>query len=233
MIRFEQLVIGYQTQLLSIDFETLEAGKAYALIGANGSGKSTFLKTIAGQLSTISGKISINEVDIAQLKAGEKAKLVAFVSSRFPELANISVQEYIGLGRTPYLNALGRLSDKDRSIVHSSIVELNIQHLSNKMISELSDGEKQLCAIARAICQETNIILLDEPSNFLDYKNRQLILDKINQLAKNRCIIFSSHDLEMVSARFDNFLLVKSQDQQLIKLAASMNAQELAKLAFD
>lgn len=231
MIQLKNVEIGYASSLLKVDFSRLESGIAYALVGANGSGKSTFLKTIAGQIPTLAGEILMNDFSLSELTSNNKAKLIAFVPSRFPELANMRSEDFIGLGRTPYLNALGRLTENDKLIVKASMSELNIQHLADKMISELSDGEKQLCGIARAICQETPIILLDEPTSFLDYKNKKIVLEKINQLAKKRCVIFSSHDLEMVHRTMSNFLVV-NQFAQSIELQTNLTLEDLITKSF-
>lgn len=226
MIQLNAVEIGYASSLLKIAFNTLEIGMAYALIGANGSGKSTFLKTIAGQVSPIKGEILIQGQSFSNLHPNNRAKLVAFVPSRFPEIANMRTIDFIGLGRTPYLNALGRLTEKDKQMVNASIQELNIEHLEQKMISELSDGEKQLCAIARAICQETPIILLDEPTSFLDYKNKRIVLEKMIQLAEKRCVIFSSHDLEMVHKTMNNFLIV-NKTENTIQLTTDISLENI------
>lgn len=226
MIQLNDVEIGYKKSMLTIDFKELETGKAYALIGANGSGKSTFLKTIAGQILTVKGELLIQGKSLSSLHPMNRAKLVAFVPSRFPEIANMRTYDFIGLGRTPYLNALGRLTEKDKQMVNTSIQELNIEHLEQKMISELSDGEKQLCAIARAICQETPIILLDEPTSFLDYKNKKIVLEKIIQLAEKRCVIFSSHDLEMVHKTMNNFLIV-NKTKNTIQLTSDISLESI------
>lgn len=233
MIRFENVVLGYKEPLLKVEIQSLEKGEAYALIGANGSGKSTFLKSISGQLPTVSGNIFIAEENTLNLSMLEKSRIVAFVPSRFPEIPMMKVAEFIGLGRTPYLNALGRLRPEDIIAIEEAATTLTIQHLIHKYVHQLSDGEKQLCGIARALCQDTSIILLDEPTSFLDYRNKRIVLDKIKQLSKNHCVIFSSHDLEMVTKVVSNFLIVDSKNSTIIEENSKLTTEELYKLAFD
>lgn len=234
MIRFEKVKIGYKEALLKVSFNLLEKGNAYALIGANGSGKSTFLKSVCGQISAFSGEIYLSNRNCSTLSANEKSKIVAFVPSRFPSVSNMRVYDFVGLGRTPYLNALGRLSENDKKHVEASMDELKIQHLGQKMVSELSDGEKQLCSIARAICQETPIVLLDEPTSFLDYRNKLIVLEKINLLASQsqKCVIFSSHDLDLVTTNCKNVLYTHSLNHQLSKIDVPFTKEDLIRLAY-
>lgn len=233
MIEFNNVQIGYNQPLLSVAIDCLEKGKSYALIGPNGSGKSTFLKTITGQLPIIAGSISIEGKLALELNTLDRSKLISFVPSRFPEISNMTVFDFIGLGRTPYLNALGRLRETDVAVINSSIKQLEIERLSTKFIQELSDGEKQLCAIARAICQETPIIILDEPTSFLDYKNKLIVLNKLLELSAklNKCVLFSSHDLEMVHKTTRNFLLINEKNKA-IELKSEIDLEEIIAISF-
>ncbi len=158
MIQFEQVKIGYTAALAEISLSQLEKGKMYALIGSNGSGKSTFLRTICGRQKPVTGAIHINGKLVSQMNQNELAQTVAFVPSKFPEMDFMSVFDFIALGRTPYLNSIGRLSEEDLELVNQVIEQVQIQHLQTKRTNELSDGERQLCAIARALTQKTPII---------------------------------------------------------------------------
>lgn len=198
MIVFNSLKIGYNQPLAHVAIQQLNAGQIYALIGSNGSGKSTFLKTICGQQRPFSGTVFIDGKDTMELSRSELAKLVAFVPSRFPEAEFIRVVDFISLGRTPYLNSIGNLSATDKESVDQTIRQLNIGHLADKFISQLSDGERQLCSVARALAQQTPIILLDEPTGYLDYRNKRRLLELLSLISTemNRLILFSSHDIE-------------------------------------
>jgi iron complex transport system ATP-binding protein len=208
VIAFKQLEIGYHQPLAQVTIEMLEKGKVYALIGSNGSGKSTFLKTLCGQIKPFSGNIVIDNQFIASLSKEQLSKKIAFVPSRFPEIEFTTVKDFVLLGRTPYLNNRGIVTKQDLEYVDGILTRLNIQHLATKYTNELSDGERQMCAVARALAQQTPIILLDEPSSFLDYKNKRRLIELLLQIAKemNLLILFSSHDVETI-VQFDIQLL--------------------------
>lgn len=212
MIHFKQTEIGYKSPLIKVADLTLVAGKVYALVGRNGSGKSTFLRSITGQNPLISGDININSVSIKKANAIEKSKTIAFVESKFDGITFLSVADYLALGRAPYTNALGRLSQGDWDFVRQVANEIGIEAFMQKDTLSLSDGERQLCAIARAIVQETPVLLLDEPSAFLDYANKQILVDKLLQIAneKQKCIVFSTHDLDLCIENKLEFLALKN-----------------------
>jgi iron complex transport system ATP-binding protein len=200
VIEFKDVKIGYSDPIVEISIESLEKGMMYALIGSNGSGKSTFLKSICGQQKLVNGTILINGKQIVEMNRRELANTVAFVPSKFPETDFMSVIDFISLGRTPYVNTIGRLSEADNKIVEWVLDEVQIKHLVSKKTTQLSDGERQLCAVARALAQKTPIILLDEPTGFLDYRNKHRLLELLSKLTKELKIIvlFSTHDLESI-----------------------------------
>lgn len=200
MIEFKEVRIGYSAPLATITLDKLDAGFIYALIGSNGSGKSTFLKTICGKQKPINGSVFINGKNIAEMSRKEMSSMIAFVPSKFPDTDFISVFDFIALGRTPYLNNLGHLSDQDVKIVEQVIDQIQINHLISKHTTQLSDGERQLCAVARALAQQTPIILLDEPTGFLDYRNKRRLLSLLERLTKNLNIttLLSTHDIESI-----------------------------------
>lgn len=200
MIEFERLKIGYGKPIANVNLKNLQPGKMHALIGSNGSGKSTFLKTICGKQKPIEGTIKINGRNHFEMNRLEFSKTVAFVPSKFPETDFMRVFDFIALGRTPYINNLGRLTQGDIQVVEQVIEQVNINHLRFKDTSQLSDGERQLCAVARALAQQTQIILLDEPTGFLDYRNKRRLLELLLSLTEqlNLLVIFSTHDIETI-----------------------------------
>ena len=229
MIHFKQAEIGYQNPLLKVTDLILEAGNVYALVGRNGSGKSTLLRSITSQTPLIAGDICINSVSIKNANSSEKSKTIAFVESKFDGIAFLTVASYLALGRAPYTNALGRLSQADWDFVNQVANEIGIETFLQKETLSLSDGERQLCAIARAIVQETPVLLLDEPSAFLDYANKQILVDKLLQIAreKQKCIVFSTHDLDLCIENNINFLALKNRT--LLK-ASGLTKRELISL---
>jgi iron complex transport system ATP-binding protein len=203
MIRFQQTQIGYKKALISIENLELESSAIYALVGRNGSGKSTFLKSITGQISLLGGNLEIDARSTKEVKAAELSRIISFVESKFDGVSFLTVENYLALGRAPYTNALGRLSAKD----------MGLAEFLEKDTINLSDGERQLCAIARALVQQTPILLLDEPTAFLDYANKQLLINKLIHIAKEKqkCIIFSTHDLDLCIENKIEFLALKNK----------------------
>jgi iron complex transport system ATP-binding protein len=213
MIRFQQTQIGYKKALISIENLELESSAIYALVGRNGSGKSTFLKTITGQISLLGGNLEINGRSSKDVNTAELSRIISFVESKFDGVSFLTVENYLALGRAPYTNALGRLSSDDWGIVHEVAEEMGLTEFLEKDTINLSDGERQLCAIARALVQQTPILLLDEPTAFLDFANKQLLIDKLLHIAKEKqkCIIFSTHDLDLCIENKIEFLALKNK----------------------
>ena len=172
-------------------------GEIIGLIGRNGSGKSTILRTIAGLLKPLYGNIFINDRSFNRFSRNALARQISFVSTEVPVIPNISVTDLISLGRYPYTDWTGRLSTEDTRLVNKSIDQVNLGYISCNLLSEISDGERQRVMIGRALAQDTEIIILDEPTAFLDVPNRYEILRLLNNLAVNRgkTILFSTHDL--------------------------------------
>ncbi|MEN9699435.1 MAG: hypothetical protein RLZZ301_633 [Bacteroidota bacterium] len=201
MIRIQNAHFGYDKPLIHVSNLILEAGKVYALVGLNGSGKSTLLKTLSGQLALLEGEVWLAEHSLRLLNAQAdlRAKQLAFVSSRFEGVDQLSVFDYIGLGRSPYLGAFGRLHASDKHKIEALIEHLKLSHLKLKRTKEISDGERQLVSLARAFVQDTPVLILDEPASFLDFLNREKVLDALLDWVKDqqKCVLFSSHDLDL------------------------------------
>ena len=216
MIEIKNSIIGYSTPLLEANL-TLSKGKVYSLIGKNGSGKTTFLQSLAGNIPLISGAIEIDGKNIKELTLKEKSIRIALIETRFPQINFMSAFEFVSLGRFPYTGALGRLSTKDIEKVEQSFSLLKIEKLKNKFISEISDGEKQLLQVAKAIVQETDIILLDEPMAFLDYSNKRILVEKLVEISSelNKCIVLSSHDIEICLENNLSFLVASPQNKTI------------------
>jgi iron complex transport system ATP-binding protein len=202
-IRLDNLLIGYRT---SSDREIVVFGPVDAeindaemigIIGRNGIGKSTLLRTIAGLHPQLSGRVLIDGIDNTKIPLKERARLVSFVSTESLGPQHIKVEELIGMGRFPYTGWFGKLAESDRELVQKSVDLTGIAHLMKKSLHELSDGERQKVMIARALAQDTPIIILDEPTAFLDLPARYDILRILNDLTllHNKTILFTTHDL--------------------------------------
>jgi iron complex transport system ATP-binding protein len=235
MIEFKKTVIGHKkSPLISIDFLELKAGELYILIGKNGSGKSTLLKSIIGFNSLLSGEVLVEGKNITSFSKSELSKTVSFVRSTFPQTDYLKVDDFIALGRSPYTNALGRLSLLDKDIINNSIQTLKIAHLKGKFTSDLSDGERQLVSIAKALTQDTSIILLDEPTAFLDYSNKSHLHQLLKRIAHetNKCIILSSHDLDLSLDTNCSFLAINNSTKELHLVEAPAEKSALLNMAF-
>lgn len=199
LLQIKNLHIGFKQALTNgIELEASE-NDFICIVGRNGTGKSTLLNTIAGVIKPLHGKCYIDEHEINKIKTFDKAKIVSYVPSKQEYLSNLKVIELVSLGRSPYTNIFDKKSDQDNKIITKYLNELEIQHLAEKHLYSISDGERQRAMICRAFVQETPIILLDEPTSFLDYYSKNKLLQKLSELSSknNKCIIFSSHDLEI------------------------------------
>lgn len=180
-------------------------GSLIALVGANGSGKSTLLKTLVGLQKPIKGEIKIGNKQLSDYSRTELARKLSFVGTHYDMHAMMRVHQVVSYGRYPYTNIVGNLQTNDKHIVKKAMHDTGTFHLRDAFISEISDGEKQRVLIARSLAQDTDIILLDEPTAFLDVKNKFEILHLLGKLAheKSKIIIFSSHDLQIVLGTVD------------------------------
>lgn len=233
MIDLKDVHIGYTKSLLYCEDIHLECGKLYVLVGKNGIGKSTLLKTISKQITPISGQVLIDGNAVERISPRELPKLLSFVPVHFPHMDYVRSREFISAGRAPYTNALGRITQVDSSEINNAIHTLGIESLADRFTSELSDGEKQLVAISKAIAQKTPVILLDEPTAFLDYSNKKKVLSILKETAKsmNKCIVLSAHDIDLCLEFADDFLVVDNAERKL-KHFKNPAKEELIGVAF-
>jgi len=217
MLQINSVEIGHTNALLQIPSLQLEQGKLYGLIGRNGIGKSTFLQTLVGVIPPVSGEIFVQGTSLETLRKKDLAKKIALVRTSFPVIENLTVYSYLLLGRVPYTNVFGTTNAQDAVLVRSVIDLLQITHLQAKFTSQLSDGEKQLIAIAQVLVQQTGVVLLDEPTAFLDYENKWKILRVLKKctVENQLCTVFSSHDLEITLEVADNLLLTNPQTKEI------------------
>lgn len=185
-------------------------GELVALIGGNGVGKSTLLRTIAGFQPTIGGHVLVKGKEVNSYREKELALIMSFVSTEIIRVSNLTVFDLISLGRYPHTNWSGKLTDEDRHIVEEAIEMVGLKGFENKMVNNISDGERQKTMIARTLAQDTDIIVLDEPTAFLDLSNKYEIVHILHRLAneKGKTIIFSTHDLTTAIAESDRIWLM-------------------------
>lgn len=234
MIQFTGARIGYNQSLLEIADLQLQKGTLYILVGKNGAGKSTLLKSMIGQERLLSGSIKMDGHEISVLNEHQMAEKIAFVRSTFPPTDFMRAYDYVALGRTPHTNAFGRLNVTDRECIDRAFELLEITHLKNSFTTSLSDGERQMVAIARAVAQDTACILLDEPTAFLDYTNKVRILQFLKRIAQEegKCIVLSSHDIELSIEAACPFLLVNVHEKSLNLLPVPVQKEAVIQGAF-
>jgi iron complex transport system ATP-binding protein len=185
-------------------------GELVAVIGENGVGKSTLLKTIAGFHSAVGGEVLIRGKQVSTYHEKELALMMSFVSTEIIRVPNLSVFDLVSLGRYPHTNWFGKLLDEDRRIVEEAIQAVGLQGYEDRMVNHISDGERQKVMIARTLAQDTEVIVLDEPTAFLDLSNKYGIVHILHQLAseKGKTILFSTHDLTTAIAESDRVWLM-------------------------
>lgn len=204
MIRLQNLDIGYEGKVAKPVFKNLNAdfnaGELVGLTGDNGIGKSTLLKTITGTLRPLHGNIMLNEKSIHDYTAQQLAQHLSVVVTERTAGFNLSVKDVVALGRTPYINIFAKLTETDEAIIDQSLELLGILPLKHQLMDELSDGQRQKAMIAKSLAQQTQVIVLDEPTAFLDYTSRHLLFSTLKNLCEtqNKLIIVSSHDLDMM-----------------------------------
>ena len=211
--RTEKLGVGYNGTPVVTDIEvSVKKGQILALIGPNGSGKSTILKSIARQIKTVAGAIYIEEKSIKNIGKQEMARQAAVVLTERPKPELMTCEDVVAAGRYPYTGLLGILSENDRDKIRNALLAVGAYDLKDRNYTEISDGQLQRIMLARAICQEPEIILLDEPTSFLDIRYAVDILDILRDMAKKRgvTVVLSLHELNYAKRVSDLVMCVKS-----------------------
>ena len=234
MIKLRNIALGYDSQHLLLEnvSATFTCGTTTALIGRNGTGKSTLLRAIIGSESLKHGAILINDTDIRQIVPQQLAQLVAFVTTERIRIANLSCRDVVALGRAPYTNWIGRMQPEDEAIVMQSLEKVGMVSYACRTMDKMSDGECQRVMIARALAQQTPVILLDEPTSFLDMPNRYDLCHLLADLAhkENKCIIFSTHELDIAQSLCDTIALIDSPSLHHLPTPEMINSGHIEKL---
>lgn len=212
LISADSLSVGYGRKVIvnGIEFY-VKKGEILTLIGPNGAGKSTVLKTIAGYLKRLDGTVMVGNRDMIEFSEKEMAKKLSVVLTEriHPEL--MTCREVVETGRYPYTGRFGILSEKDKEIVRNAIETVSMQDYADIDFSSVSDGQRQRVMLARAICQEPEILILDEPTSYLDIHHKIQFLEILRILAKEKqmAVILSMHELEFAEKISDYVLCIK------------------------
>lgn len=211
VISAKNLDVGYDGKTVVSDIE-LNAlrGEVVCLLGPNGAGKSTILRTLSGLIAPLGGVVEIKGENIRSVKSGDLSRTLSLVLTGANEPNLMTVYELAAMGRTPYTGFMGRLSERDRKIVGESLEAVGAGELRERYFSQLSDGEKQKVMIARALVQEPELMILDEPTSHLDVKHKVEVINVLRRLSEERKItcIISLHDIDLAIKGCGTLLLV-------------------------
>ncbi len=221
-IELRDLTIGYhrgnyQLKILQNLNAVLHKGELVCLVGENGVGKSTLLRTISGVQQPLSGEVFIAHRSLRDISSIELAKTISLVLTDRIYAGNLSVKELVALGRYPYTNWLGNLRKEDQKKIYWALEITGTQYLEDQLIGELSDGQFQKALIARALAQDSDMIILDEPTAHLDLVNKIIILKLLKDLASNtgKSILMATHELEL-SLQIADFIWMTYKNDKMV-----------------
>jgi len=211
MIELRNITLSFgERKLISGASARFERGSLVALLGRNGTGKSTLLRAIARLGRVQAGEIRVEGETLDTIPAAALARKIAFVNTERVDADALSVHDLVAIGRSPYTDWMGRLTDEDEAKVVRAMEVAGISAMAERRVDTLSDGECQRVMIARALAQDTPAILLDEPTSFLDLPNRYELCTLLRRLVhdENKCVIFSTHELDIALSLADSIALV-------------------------
>lgn len=208
------LSVGYRKHCIVEDINlSLPCGSMTCILGPNGAGKSTLLRTLCGFQPALGGSASIEGTDISQLSPAQMARKVSVVLTYRPDTPSLTAEEMVAIGRAPYTGFWGTIHSADKLVVEQAMHTVGITSLASRRMGTLSDGELQKVMIAKALAQQTPVILLDEPTAFLDYASKVQVMKTLSSLAhqEGKTILMSTHDMELAARLADNLLEIKER----------------------
>ena len=221
-IELVNATIGYKTKskatIVASNLNgSLLKGKLVSLVGRNGCGKSTLLRTIAGFQPLLEGCVIQEGKEIQEYSIQERARILSIVTTNTMHVQDMTVFDLVAMGRSPYTGFWGKLGQEDKEIIAESLRIVGMEQYIDRMVETLSDGERQKVMIAKAIAQETSVIILDEPTSFLDYPSKIKTMQLLRTLAhdKNKTVFLSTHDLEQ-ALQFSDDIWMLDDDRNLV-----------------
>lgn len=233
MIRIEKLTLGYNNNILLNEVSAqMTQGTLTALLGRNGTGKSTLLRAIAGLGGAISGKILLDGDETGKMEPQQLAKTISFVTTEKVRIANLRCKDVVALGRAPYTNWIGRMQEEDTCTVEDSLRKVGMENYAERTMDKMSDGECQRVMIARALAQQTPVIVLDEPTSYLDLPNRYELCSLLLKLAhsEKKCILFSTHELDIALTLCDYVALIDTPQLYHLPTAEMVKSGHIERL---
>jgi iron complex transport system ATP-binding protein len=211
ILEARELAIGYGSHIVGSGFNvTITGGEVLALLGPNGGGKTTLLKTLLGLLPPLDGEIRLADTTLTRLSVRKRARHVAYVPQVHGGLFAFSVEELVLMGRSAHTPLFAGPSPHDREIARATIERLGIRHLAEKPYTQISGGERQLALVARALAQEPRLVIFDEPTASLDFGNQGKVMREVRRLAADGLgVIFSTHDPNQALRHADRALLLR------------------------
>ena len=232
LLNLRQVTFGYGSPLASpLDME-LPAGQVVALVGENGSGKSTLLKTLGGMLLPLDGSLELEGRPLAEYGLRELSKKVALVRMGLAAPAEMTVREFVSLGRSPYAGFLDGRSREDERIIDSAMDDMDVTLFAERKVAELSDGERSRVYLARALAQQVRLLLLDEPDAFMDIPRRKNLFVTLQKLSreKDMAVVLSTHWVDYAEKYADSILAFTSKGK--LEFAPASRARELGLLSW-
>ena len=234
-IRTENLCAGYDKPIVRDLCLNVREGEIMTLIGPNGAGKSTVLKTIAGELRKLGGTVSLCCRDADDISPRERAKRLALLLTEQPRASLMTCREVVETGRYPYTGYFGALSREDKIAADMAIKTVNIEDFADSGFLEISDGQRQRVMLARAICQEPKVLILDEPTSYLDIHHKIVFLETLRRLVDEKKIaaVISMHELEFAERISDYAVGIKDGKVQCSGKSADVFTEDVIRKLFD
>lgn len=208
----QSLSIGYSHKVIATDINAqIKGGELTCLTGRNGTGKSTLMRTLAGFLKPLGGTALLDGRDVSRLSPAERSHLISVVLTDRVDVDGMRVKDLVSVGRQPYTGFFGKMSSDDEEVVNKAIADVGMTDFASRQVNSLSDGERQKVMIAKALAQQTPVILLDEPTAFLDYPSKKEMFQMLAQLCheQGKAVLVSTHDLDIALPIADSVIEMK------------------------
>ncbi|MBP5495042.1 MAG: ABC transporter ATP-binding protein [Lachnospiraceae bacterium] len=236
IIKTEKLTIGYNGKPLIKDINiAIKKGEIITIIGPNGAGKSTLLKNLARQLDPIEGSVYLEDFKVSEMSGSELSKKVAILFTDRIKGEMMNCYDVVATGRYPYTGYFGLLSAKDKEIVENTMKLVKVEELREKDFKKISDGQRQRIMLARALCQEPEIVLLDEPTSFLDIRHKLEFLSILEKMKEDKklTVIMSVHELDIAQKISDRILCLKGDTVDKFGTPEEVFTEEYIRNLFD